>query len=89
MTDTGSPQPGPTARQVLYGLVAAAFHVVVGVLGWGSAGLAPTWWNRVVVVVWLVVALVLIARWRRTGLALALTIGEFVVWTAGAALLLT
>lgn len=70
-------------------MVAAAFHAVVGVLGWGSAGLAPAWWNWAVAVVWVVVAGILAARWRRTGLVLALTIGEFLTWTIGAALLLT
>ncbi len=89
MAETSSSGAGPTPRQVLYGLVAGAFHVVVAVLGWSSAGLAPTWWNWALAVVWVVVAGVLVVRWRRTGLALALTIGEFVVWTIGAAVLLT
>jgi hypothetical protein len=77
----------PTPRQVLYGLVAAGFHLVVGVLGWGSAGLAPAWWNWGLAVVWVVLAGYLLFRWRRTGVALALTIGEFVAWTIGAAIL--
>jgi hypothetical protein len=70
-------------------LVAAGFHVVVGVLGWGSAGLAPAWWNWVLAVVWVILAGFLAIRWRRTGLALALTIGEFVAWTIAAAILFT
>lgn len=89
MTETSSSEARPTPRQVLYGLVAAAFHVVVGVLGWGSAGLAPSWWNWGLAALWLTVGGFLVARWRRTGLALALTIGEFVAWTVGAAILLT
>lgn len=89
MADTTSSGAGATPRQVLYGLVAAAFHLVVGVLGWSSAGLAPTWWNWALAVVWVVVAVFLVARWRRTGPVLALTIAEFVAWTIGAAILLT
>lgn len=89
MTETRSSEAGPTPRQVLYGLVSAAFHAVVGVLAWGSIGLVPSWWNWAVAVTWVGLAGFLVARWRRTGLALGLTIGEFVVWTVGAAILLT
>ncbi|CAN5814243.1 hypothetical protein BH23ACT5_BH23ACT5_05800 [soil metagenome] len=78
----------PTPRQVLYGLVAGAFHGVVGVLAVGSARLAPVWWTATVGVGWVAIAVILVWRWRRTGLVLGLSLGGFFVWTAGAALLL-
>lgn len=79
----------PTARQVLYGFVAAAFQLVVGVLVAASAPLAPRWWTVTIGSVWLVVTLLLIRHGRRTGLALSLSVSIFVLWTAGAAVVLT
>lgn len=70
-------------RQVLYALVAAAFHVVVGVLVVFGAGVFPQWWTATVGVAWSIILVVGISRWRRTGLVLGLTIGLFVVWAVG------
>lgn len=82
-------RPEPSPRQVLYALVAGGFHLVVGILAWGSSGLAPSWWNATVVVVWVAVSVVVVWRWRKTGMVLGLTMGEFVLWTIGAAVLLS
>ncbi len=79
----------PTPRQVLYAIVAGAFHVVVGVLAVASVGLAPMWWTVGVFLGWAIVAAVIIRQWRRTGLVLGLSILGFAIWTVGAALLLT
>jgi hypothetical protein len=78
----------PSPRQLLYAMVAAGFHVVVGVLVIGSAPLAPTWWTASMAVVWIVVAAILALRWRRTVLVLAVSLGGFIAWTMGAAVLL-
>ncbi|HSJ27570.1 MAG TPA: hypothetical protein VLB67_05120 [Acidimicrobiia bacterium] len=75
----------PTERQVLYGLVAAAWFAVVGVLAGVSAsvGLSPVWWTAGFAIVWLA-ALVAGARtWRRTGRLLLLSSGVFIVWAVG------
>lgn len=69
-------------------MVAAGFHFVVAVLIAGSARLAPGWWTAVCAIGWLVIAAVVARRWRRTGLVLGLTLGGFIIWTAGAAILL-
>jgi hypothetical protein len=79
----------PTPRQVLYAMVAGAFHVVVGILAVASAGLAPAWWTVAVGLGWAILALVIVWKWRRTGLVLGMSIFGFIVWTAGAAILLT
>ncbi len=75
----------PTPRQVLYALVAAGFVVVVAVLvaGGAASGIAPGWWTAVMGVAVGVVASWLIVRWRRTGPALVMSIGLFVIWLAG------
>jgi hypothetical protein len=74
-----------TPRQVLYALVGAGFHLVVGVLiaGAASAGLVPSWWTALTAAAWGTVALAAGLRWRRTPLVLGLTIGMFVAWTVG------
>lgn len=77
----------PTPRQVLYAVVAAGFHVVVGVLIVASSALYPGWWTAASAVVWAVLAVLIGLRWRRTGLVLGVSILGFVAWTAGAALL--
>ena len=69
-------------------MVTAGFHLVVGILGVASAGLAPTWWSVMVGVYWVAAALVIGLRWRRTGLVLGLSLAGFVAWTIGAAILL-
>lgn len=75
----------PTPRQVLYALVAAGFLLVVVVLtvGAGVAGLVPTWWSVTLGVLIVGVGGWLVFNWRRTGYALLLAIGLFVVWTVG------
>jgi hypothetical protein len=78
----------PSPRQLLYAMVAAGFHVVVGVLVIGSVPLAPTWWTVTMAMVWIVVAGILALRWRHTGLVLAVSLGGFIAWTVGAAVLL-
>lgn len=70
-------------RQVLYALVAGAFHLVVGVLVAFGAGVFPQWWTAVMGTAWSIVLVVGISRWRRTGLVLGMTIGLFVVWAVG------
>lgn len=70
-------------RQVLYALVAAAFHLVVGVLVVFGAGVFPRWWTAVMGAAWSVALVVGATRWRRTGLVLGLSIGLFVVWAVG------
>lgn len=79
----------PTPRQVLYGLVAAGFHLVVGVLAVASASLAPGWWNIAVAVLWAAVAILVAMRWRSTGMVLGVTVTTFILWTVGAAIVLT
>lgn len=79
----------PTPRQVLYGLVASGFHLVVGLLVLTSAPMAPTPWNVAVAAVWVVVGAVVALRWRRTGLILALTLATFAAWTTGAIIVLS
>lgn len=76
-------------RQLLYAMVAGGFHLIVGVLGWGSAALGPGWWNVAVLAVWSVLTVVLLLRWRRTGMVLGLSMLEFVAWTVGAGVLFT
>lgn len=81
--------PEPTPRQLLYAVVAGGFHLVVGVLAIASVPLAPTWWTIVVAIVWLAAALVIGLNWRRTALALALSLAGFAAWTVGATFVLT
>jgi hypothetical protein len=78
----------PTPRQVLYGLVAVGFLVVVAILAVASARLAPAWWNWSVAVVWVTGAVVVALRWRRIGTALGVGVGVFVMWTVGAVVVL-
>ena len=84
-----SPSEATSPRQLLYAMVAGGFHLIVGVLGWGSASLGPGWWNVTVLAVWSVLTVVLVLRWRRTGLVLGLSMLEFVAWTVVAAVLFT
>lgn len=75
----------PTPRQVLYGLVAGGFQIVVVVLivGAAAAGLVPLWWTATISVIVLAVAVWMLRHWRRTGPLLALAIGVFLVWMVG------
>ena len=72
----------PTERQVLYGLVALGFHVVVGVLIAGAAIAGAV--GTSVTIGWVVVWTGLLAwgagRWRRTSDVLLGSVGLFVVW---------
>lgn len=82
MTDEASP------RQLLYAMVGAGFHLVVGILAAASAALVPGWWTATVTVFWIVAAAIIGLRWRSTGLVLGLSLGGFIAWTIGAAVLL-
>lgn len=75
----------PTPRQVLYGLVAGGFVVVVAVLAFGaaSAGLVPTWWSVTMAVLIAATGIWIVLNWRKTPLALTVAIGLFVAWTVG------
>jgi len=75
----------PTERQVLYGLVAAAWMLVTAILAGvaASVGLSPAWWSVVFGIGWLAAATYGIRRWRRTGRLLLLSLVVFVAWTVG------
>ena len=79
----------PTPRQVLYALVALGFVLVeiVLVAGAAAANLVPTWWTVTMASASALVLLFLAFRWRKTAMALLLSIGLFVVWTAGTLML--
>jgi hypothetical protein len=80
---------GATPRQVLYGMVAAGFVLVVAVLtgGAAAAGLVPAWWTWTLAVATVLAAAFTAASWRRTGRVLGVTIGLFVAWTVGTLML--
>lgn len=81
----GSAVSETTPRQVLYGLVAGAFLAVVVtlIIGGAVAGLVPTWWSALMASLVLGSAIWTAFNWRRTGRALGLSIGLFVVWMIG------
>ncbi len=70
-------------RQVLYGLVAGGFHVVVLVLAVAGREVVPAWWSVVVGIAWTTVAVVGLLDWRKTVRLLLMTIGLFVLWMVG------
>lgn len=74
-----------TPRQVLYGLVAGAFLVVVAVLIVGGAlvGLVPTWWSALMALLVAISGTWIAANWRSTGRALSVSIGLFLIWMVG------
>ena len=74
-----------TPRQVLYGLVAGGFLVVTAVLAVGTAlaGIVPAWWSLVLGVVLAAVGIWMAFQWRRTAVALLLSIGCFLAWMVG------
>lgn len=74
-----------TARQVLYGLVAGAFLAVVVtlIIGGAVAGLVPKWWSALMALLVAVSGTWIASNWRRTGRALGLSIGLFVLWMIG------
>jgi hypothetical protein len=75
-------------RQVLYGLVSAAFHLVVLVLIVAARSLVPGWWSWLIGFAWSVVTVTGIITWRRTARLLAMTIGLFLTWTVGTIIVL-
>lgn len=82
-----SPEPSP--RQVLYALVSAGFLIVVAVLvvGGAAAGLVPFWWTASMAIVVVGAGIWTGLQWRRTGIALGLSIGLFLIWTVGTLIL--
>lgn len=79
----------PSPRQVLYALVAAGFVVVVIILTVGAAvaGLVPAWWSWAMAAAITAVSAWMALNWRRTGLALVLAIGLFLMWMVGTLIL--
>lgn len=75
-------------RQVLYGLVSAAFHLVVLVLIVAARPLVPGWWSWLSGSAWSLVTVIGIFTWRRTARLLAMTIGLFLAWTVGTIIVL-
>jgi hypothetical protein len=86
MTDS---RDEPTPRQVLYGLVAAGFLVVAGVLtaGAAAAGIGPVWWAMAMATALIAASVWSIRNWRRTVPCLAISIGLFLTWTVGTLIL--
>ncbi len=78
----------PTERQVLYGLVAAAWLVVVAVLAGAAVavGWSPVGWSLAFAVIWAVAAVWAIRNWRATGRLLLVSVAVFAVWAVGALL---
>ncbi len=72
----------PTPRQVLYGLVAAGFFVVVLalIIGAGVTGVVQITWTLAMAALWLILALWSAFNWRQTWRILLLSIGLFVFW---------
>ena len=79
----------PTPRQVLYGLVAGGFFVVVLALLVGAAvtGLVEVSWTLAMAALWLILALWSAFNWRQTGRVLLLSIGLFLFWAVTTVLL--
>jgi hypothetical protein len=72
----------PTPRQVLYGLVAGGFFVVVLALIVGAAvtGVIPVAWTITMAALWLILALWSAFHWRETARVLLFSIGLFLFW---------
>ncbi|HET7846287.1 MAG TPA: hypothetical protein VFL72_02270 [Acidimicrobiia bacterium] len=72
----------PTPRQVLYGLVAAGFHIVVLALivGAGATGVVSLPWTVVMGILWLVIVIWAAFNWRRTIPVLLSAMGLFLFW---------
>lgn len=79
----------PTPRQVLYGLVAAGFHLVVLALivGAGVTGVVSIAWTLAMAVLWLVIIVWSAANWRRTIPVLLSAMGLFLFWAVATLLL--
>jgi hypothetical protein len=78
-------------RQVLYGLVAAGFVLVVIILtiAGASAGLVPTWWSATLAFVIAIAGTWMAQNWRHTGSTLLIAIGILLFWMVGTLLLAT
>lgn len=74
-----------TPRQVLYGLVAGGFVVVVIVLtiGGAASGIVPMWWSAVMALAIMLAISWITANWRSTGSTLGVGIGLFLLWMVG------
>jgi hypothetical protein len=79
----------PTPRQVLYGLVAAGFHLVVLALivGAGVTGVVSIAWTLAMAVLWLAIIVWSAANWRRTIPVLLSAMGLFLFWAVATSLL--
>lgn len=79
----------PTPRQVLYGLVAGGFMLVVAILviGGAVAGIVPVWWSVTLSVVVMGAGAWMARYWRRTGPVLLVAIGVFLLWLVGTVIL--
>jgi hypothetical protein len=79
----------PTPRQVLYGLVAAGFHLVVLALivGAGVTGVVSIAWTLAMTVLWLAFVVWSAANWRRTIPVLLSAMGLFLFWAVATLLL--
>ena len=75
----------PSPRQILYGLVAGGFLVVVAILivGAAVAGLVPAWWSVVMAAGLVAIGIWSAINWRRTAQVLLVSIGLLVIWAAG------
>ena len=72
----------PTPRQVLYGLVAGGFFVVVLalVVGAGVTGVISLPWTLTMAALWLILAVWSVFHWRQTARVLLFSIGLFLFW---------
>jgi len=79
----------PTPRQVLYGLVAGSFLMVVLALmiGAGITGVVSVSWTAAMAVVWLSLAVWSVRNWRRTIPVLLMAMGLFLFWAVATLLL--
>lgn len=79
----------PTPRQVLYGLVAGGFFVVVLalIIGAGVTGVVQISWTLALAALWLILALWSAFNWRQTGRVLLLSIGLFLFWAVATVLI--
>lgn len=79
----------PTPRQVLYGLVAAGFHLVVLALIVGAwvTGVVSIAWTLAMAVLWLAIIVWSAANWRRTIPVLLSAMGLFLFWAVATLLL--
>ncbi|HEY6628863.1 MAG TPA: hypothetical protein VI193_07765 [Acidimicrobiia bacterium] len=79
----------PTPRQVLYGLVAGGFFVVVLALivGAGVTGVVPLPWILTMGALWLILAVWSAFNWRQTARVLLFSIGLFLFWAVATVLI--